>query len=338
MRCIYCHQGQDKPAFCSIDQVDPQKVGSYFPREGRCRVTLFGGEPLFDFDYFCRVADAIKNRNPKAELNTITNGTLLTTDRAKTLNSLGMAVGLSHDGYNYERTRRTKDILKIDPEPYLTLDARSISATSSRINYDFYDIWDYFEEFTIRHDLKRRESCHIEVVKDVEGNTDENLLILDMPEWEKMLDKVFFNLEEQIKQGDCNGYEFMQYWPLILSLNYRIQTPGAICANCGADKNTCHIDIHGNLYPCHNMIRSDGHVDITGARAGGYNPYIDSERCGNCAAFILCGGGCIATPPHKFKYSCYTYYQQIIRMLAMLNRLQSSGIGGITSDSGQATV
>jgi radical SAM protein with 4Fe4S-binding SPASM domain len=211
----------------------------------------------------------------------------------------------------------------------LTLDARSIAATCSRINFDFYDVWDYFEEFKIKHGLKHREPCYIQVVKDVEDNTDKDLLILDMPEWETMLEKVFFNLEKQVKLGDFSGYEFMQYSSWLYSLNNRIDNPAAICSSCGADKNTCHLDIYGNLYPCHNMSYSNGHVEKTGVRAGGYNPYTNSERCGSCPAFILCGGGCIATPQHKFKYNCYTYYQQITRMLAMLNRLQTTEIGGI---------
>lgn len=328
LRCVYCHQGQDKPDFSKGSLVEPDKVASYFPKDGNYRVTLFGGEPLLDFDYFCRIADAIRSNNPEVQLNTITNGTFLSVDRAKKLNELGVAVGLSHDGKHHAITRGTKDILLTNPDAYLTITNRSIAATACRMNYDFYDVWDYLEDFKIKQGLNQREHCYIQVVKDVEDNTDEKLLILDMPEWESMLDRVFCNLEKQLMTGDFSSYEFMQYNSWFLSMNHRLQNPMGICTSCGADKHTCHIDINGNLYPCHNMRQSNGHVAVGGLMTGSYNPYRDREKCQNCEAFIICGGGCIATPEHKHKYSCYIHYQQITRMLKLLKRLQIAGIGG----------
>lgn len=327
LRCIYCHQGQNKPILDKSDFVGPNKVAAYFPVEGNYRVTLFGGEPLLDFEYFCRIAEAIKNRNPNVKLNTITNGTLLTIKRAKKINELGISVGLSHDGKYFEETRGGKDFLKFNPEPYLTLENRSISATACRINYDFYDVWGYFEEFKLKHGLEKRENCFIQVVKDVDDNTDEKLLIIDMPEWESMLDKTFNELEKQVNVGDFSGYEFMQYRPWFESMNYRLQNPMGICSSCGADKHTCHIDIQGNLFPCHNMSKPNGHVAKTGLQTGNFNPYAESEKCKTCEAFIICGGGCIATPEYKHKHSCYIHYQQVTKMIAMLKRLNMSSIG-----------
>jgi uncharacterized protein len=324
LSCIYCHQGLHNVRDNDIT-VNPKKVASYFPQTGKYTVMLYGGEPLLYWDYIQRLAVSLKERNPNVNLRTITNGTLLTVNTAKKLNELGISVGVSHDGYKFEETRRTKDFLKSNPEPYLTLEKRSISATASKINYNFYDVWKYFEEFRIKNGLASRENCHIEVICDVEGNTDVNLLMKDMPKFEQMLDKVFLNLEKAIKGNDFSSYEYRQYRPMLESLNYRLQHPSMIFSRCGADSQVCHIDIHGNLYPCHNMGNPNGHIAISGIQPGRYNPYKDLAKCQTCIAYVLCGGGCIATSQTVHSYECYARYHQVVRLLNLLQKLLREG-------------
>lgn len=325
MRCIYCHQGQEKTAFIPCLESDipsPYVVAEYFPEEGKYQIVLYGGEPMLYWDFIVLFVEIMKMRNPNVEFNMPTNGTLLTVERAKKINELGIKVGLSHDGKYFEQTRRTKDVLLINPEPYLTLEKRNIGAVASRINPDFYDIWDYFEEFRIKHGLPNKEYIHIQVVKDVEGNTSSDLLINNMPEYESMLDRVFSNLYANIVTGNIDCYEFMQYLPFIETLKWRLESPEVKGVWCGADTQVCHIDVYGNMFPCHNASKSFGNRKEIGIHAGGYNPNLNDEKCVNCRAYTICGGGCPMASPENRESMCYTMYHQISRLMNMLEKLK----------------
>lgn len=323
LQCVYCHQGDGKPCFGKEDIMpSPRDVIKYFPREGNYRVVLYGGEPMLYWDFIVPFVSLMKERNPNIEFSMPTNGTLLTIERAKKINELGIAVGLSHDGKYFESTRRTKDILKINPDPFLTLQNRNISAVASKLNYDFYDIWGYFEEFKHKHGLQNRESIHIQVVKDVEGNTPGDLLIYNMPEYEQMLDKVFDNLYLSITKGDFSSYELMQYLPMIETLNWRLKSPNVKGVWCGADTQVCHMDVYGNLFPCHNSSKTFGNLKNIGIQAGGYNPNLNSTECKNCSAYIICGGGCPVSSDENRRAMCYTMYHQIVRLIDILDKVK----------------
>jgi len=325
LQCIYCHQGEDKPLFSPCREQDIpalDTVAEYFPKEGNYHIVLYGGEPMLYWNFIVPFVELMKERNPRVSFSMPTNGTLLTVEISKKINELGINVGLSHDGKYFEQTRKTKDILLVNPDPYLTLKNRSISAVASRINPDFYDIWEYFEDFKIENGLQSREHVLIQVVKDVEGNTPNNLLINNMPEYELMLDRVFDNLYKDIINEKFDGYEFMQCIPLIKTLNYRLKSPTVKGVWCGADTQVCHIDVYGNMFPCHNASTSIGNRKDIGIHAGGYNPNINDEKCVNCRAYTICGGGCPMASPENRESMCYTMYQQISRLMDMLEKLK----------------
>lgn len=329
MKCIYCHQGENKPCYSPLEisnYPDPKTVAGYFPKEGKYKITLYGGEPLLYWDFIVPFVETIKSINPDIEIGMPSNGLLLTVDKAKKLNELDVSLGLSHDGKYYEQTRGVRDILKINPEPYLMLNKRNIGAVVSRINYNFYDVWEYFEEFKIKHGLPNREYVFIQPIKDVEDNTPEELLIYNMPEYEAMLDMVFSNLKNYIKDGSYkNSYEWMQYEPMAKTLLWRLQNPEIHGVWCGADTQVCHIDVYGNLYYCHNVAKPYANINDVGIKPGGYNPYLNDKKCVNCPVYIICGGGCPVSAPHKRKYMCYVKYNEMIRFLNMIHELKNEG-------------
>lgn len=329
LRCIYCSQGQTKNPY-SEQNPDPKTIASYFPITGNYTVCFFGGEPLLNWDYFLKIATAIKNRNPEVQLSVVTNGTLLTVERVKILNELDFSVGVSHDAYHFERTRGVPDFLKKNPEPYLTLpkQKRCFAATFNNMYSDFYeDFWNYFDEFVIKNGLKERENAFLQCIKDVENNTPEPFLIYNNPRWEKMLDKTFANLKKNILNDNYDCHEWYQYKLPIYRLNDRLLGNRLVGCGCEADTHTCHIDIHGRLFPCHNssLENSNGHVNTTGLQPGNYNPPLQTEKCRNCEVVIMCGGGCPISHPDKHKYICYIWYQQHTRLLKMFKELGNEG-------------
>jgi len=327
LKCVYCHQGDDKPTYCdSVVPNDPKEAVKMFPSTGKYTIVFYGGEPLMYWDFIVQFSELIKEKNPDVLFGMPSNGTLLTVERAKKLNELGVPLTLSHDGKYFETTRRTADILKINPEPYLTLEGRSIGAVCSAINKDFYDIWDYFDEFTLTHGLPQKELVFVQLIKDVEGNTAQELLIYNDPEFERMLDRVFLNLKNNIINGKFNCHEFNQYYPAINNILDRLKHPENIGAFCNADTTNCHIDTYGNMSSCHNVSDSFGNMKDLGLKAGNYNPRKNTEKCRKCEAFIWCGGGCPVSSEDKYMSVCYTNYQQFIRLINVVGLLAEGGI------------
>jgi radical SAM protein with 4Fe4S-binding SPASM domain len=323
MHCIYCIQGQNKPQIYM--NIDHERVASYFPLDGEYRVVFYGGEPLLQFDDVIKIATLLKKRNPKVKFAITTNGTMLTFDKVKIFNELDFHVSVSHDGPKHSELRGIQDFLKVNPEPFLALKGKSLIATATRLNWNFYDIWNYFDGFEEEHGLPHIK-VRIQTIKDVDNGTTEDLFIYQMPEFETMLDNVFLNLKNSIIHKDFTSREYIEYQTRIENLNYILHFPDEFGAYCGAEKSLCSIDIEGNLYPCCNSHKSNGNISVDGLRSGNYNPFKLTSECRQCSIYLLCGGGCVVTAPEKRKYMCYLEYQQGIRLLKVLNDIKEVDI------------
>lgn len=321
MFCDYCIFGKDKPVDL-VEEVDPEIVKTYFPQNSNFWINFFGGEPLLEFDYMIRLADAIKNYNPFITFSVTTNGTLLTKERVKILNDLEIRVILSHDGKLHSKVRGTDDPIIRNPDLFLALKNLTISATMTKRNYDFYNVWDYFTEFSQKHGIKRIKTG-ISVAKNAGGKLPEELLIKDMPEFELMLDKVIDNLETHILNNNFDNYEYEHFLPVLLSVNKVLNGEDIVCY-CKSDKYRTNLDVKGNLYSCNNIDKPEGHISKDGLKTIMNNSYIDTAECQSCEAFIYCGGGCLATLPSQKHDDCYQVKQQFTRFVKLLNR-----IGGV---------
>jgi radical SAM protein with 4Fe4S-binding SPASM domain len=324
LRCKYCLQGQDKPE--NLVPVDVRKVASYFPETGIYNLIFFGGEPFLLFDEMIEIARLVKEKNSHANMIVATNGTLLTVERADILNSLDFTIAISHDGFMHEELRGIPDFLKVNPEPFLALKNRSVAATITSLNWDFYRIWEYFDNFEAKYDTK--VPVLLQVTEDDEGNTPEELFLYNNKAFEAMIDRVFANLKSSILNSDFTSREYLQYFPMIEKLNLVLNNPSYFGCRCGADTSSCHIDIHGNLYACHNAKNPNDHIDISGVQPGNYNPYRNLKECQECPAYLLCGGGCPMAHPTRRKYICYIEFQQYSRLLKVLNEVAAEGYDG----------
>ena len=78
-------------------------------------IIFFGGEPLLNYDvlkYVCRRINELKNERPvlnHTHLAVITNGTLLDEERILALNSMGVAVSISIDGFTEQANEMRVD-------------------------------------------------------------------------------------------------------------------------------------------------------------------------------------------------------------------------------------
>lgn len=316
MACSYCSQGMNKPVVAE-SMPDPKAVVKYFPEEGEYSVCFHGGEPLLYWDFIYKTCSLLREKNPDVCLYTGTNGVLLTIDRARRANEIGLKVYLSHDGKNHERSKGYQDILKSNPDPYLELNNRSISSVCSAVNPDFYDIWNYFEDFRVKQNLTKREKIEIIMIKDIYGNTPEEFFIYNDPKFEAMLDKVFHNMKVSLDCGSFNSYEWDLYLPFISKIKKRVEST-AFGSFCGADTEHCHLDVYGNLYDCQNSTHPFGNVAIHGLRTALTNQYKNNKTCLECEVYHICGGHCYLSDENKKKYRCYTFKQQLNRVLDIL--------------------
>lgn len=317
--CLYCHQGSCKPNPMKR-MPNPKDVVNYFPKVGYYEIVLYGGEPLLHWEFLIEFCTIIRGRGQEIKLTIPTNGTLLTLNKAKILNDLYVNVVLSHDGRHHCATRRYNDLLIVNPDPYMALNSRSIASTCCSLNPNFYDVWDYFEEFRIKHGLEKRENVLIQLCKDVEGNTPEELFIYNNKEFEEMLDKVFAKLEFDILRGVFNSYEVLQYWSMIQRIKANLDAPGSVSVWCGMDREVCDLDVFGNVYSCHNQKVSIGAVNVV-PPTGERSKYKNDPYCSDCSAYIYCGGGCPVASPTSRRYTCYTTRQQVERLLGVLRNL-----------------
>lgn len=320
MNCIYCIQGETaKQDYKPFDYPDPKKVASYFPSDGReYEVVFYGGEAFLYFDYMIEVAKCIKERNPNVKFAVTTNGTLLTVKRANKLNELQFRVNISHDGKVYERTRRHKDILKSNSEAVIALDKFVFISTITKYNWDYYEIWDYFEKFRLKYKLKRPK-VNMMFLKDNGGMTDDSLFVYQNKGFESMLDKVFENLKKNILTGNFDCYEYDCYENLFGKLlkEYSFNNTSSFCAFFDT---AMAIDVHGNIYDCHNSIKPYGHVldeELTDFE----NPYLGQGSCRSCEIKNVCAGGCLKATPERRKFICYYLQNEIGRMLKMLDEI-----------------
>lgn len=320
MNCIYCIQDDGaKQLPKTFYFPSPEHVAKYFPQNNMLyEVIFYGGEAFIYFDYMIEIARCIKERNENVRFAVTTNGTLLTVERAKILNELEFRVNLSHDAHVYETTRRRQDFLKVNPEPVLLLNNFVFISTITKYNWDYYKVWDYFENFYIKHGIKRHK-VNMMFLKDCFGHTDKNLFIYKNKDFEKMLDKVFYNLKIHILNNNFESYEFMCYENLlgrILKENLYHNSKSF----CMFFDTAMAIDVYGNIYDCHNDVSPYGH--LTDKELNEYeNPYLSQEPCRNCNIKGVCAGGCVKASDDRRKFICYYMKHEIGRMIKMLNEI-----------------
>ncbi len=318
--CKYCLQGSHEyNRIANRADYDIDKVVSSIPKNTEIEIQFFGGEPLLEFHTMIEVAYKIKSMNPKAFFRTITNGILLTKDKVNKLNELDFGVLISHDGKHHKSLRGYDDILTTNPELFVGLKNRSFATTATSVNYDFYEIWDYFSNEAIRLGFKPSEfPCKINIIEDC-GSTDKSLMIYNHSGFEAMLEQVFCNMTKEIKSGNFSCDEFIQNASLIETLYGRISGKQKISPMCGYDFTTLTLDLAGNLYHCPNVFSKTGSINTRGFKAGKFNPYIHTLACQNCEALLLCGGGCTASPSSSKHYDCYIKKLQYKLLMKFLN-------------------
>jgi uncharacterized protein len=297
LRCTYCYEGMMKGKhYMSHDTADTLIIFTedrYLANGKKVHFDFYGGEPLLSYELVRHISEKLKasagERGAAYTFNLVTNGTLLTSKRAKELASLGlMDARITIDGLseNHDRFRPFKSgsgsfeiIVKNIKEAcgYIGI---QIGGNYTRENYrDFPRLLDYLLQQGITPDK-------ISYVKfDPVTQPRREIALADFSDGAVSLNEpwVFeaslFLREEILKRG----FQTLRIMP----------SPCMI-----ENKDDIVINYNGTFYKCPALIGWQGLE--TGDLWGGMTDYGESHRldiwkrqeCLDCAYLPVCYGGC----------------------------------------------
>lgn len=324
MDCIYCVQCGKKRTIkddAIINEYTPKELCKLFPENAPSDIVFFGGEPLLKFDYMVEFTKLLKEKNPDVKFSVVTNGSLLTMEKVKLINDLGIRVTISHDGICYEKTRRNKDILQTKGKIIAAIKKLGFICVISNENWDFYKNWEYFENFRRKYGIKRPTVC-LTGTRDTTGHIADDLLVYENKNFEIMLDKVFVNLKRSIIEKNYESYEYKCFKRSIERIYYEGMLGHGV-TSCLHKKDILNVDTFGNIYRCQNILDEiDGSISDLENVTETVNEL--AERCKTCEIAWMCPK-CPRVLEDKRKYYCYFQRQVFSRFLKMFNELIEEG-------------
>lgn len=100
MKCYYCFEGNNKTGEPMSDETISQFVDFLvLSRINQINIVWFGGEPLLEYNTILKICDRLQSNDIEYRSSIITNGTLLTSTKLKTISKLNLDfIQISIDG------------------------------------------------------------------------------------------------------------------------------------------------------------------------------------------------------------------------------------------------
>ncbi len=323
--CAYCHQStaREHDSACHPRHkeatVAEQILAVADPT--RLRVEFWGGEPLLYWPTIQAVADRLLASHANVSFGLITNGSLLTDEKAEWLIARPFSIGISHDGPG--QAARGADPFDTVAGPAIRRLYAALS-TSRRISfnpmvtgeYSRRAIRDWFQQTLGVADVSLGEGG----VLDLSLSSQDALRYRQgAPEWrlETLLDALL--------QGTATSPWYLDraHFALAQALVQQ-RTLAEIPLRCPemAD-NGLAMSTDGVLLRCHNESAADaryGHVtDLAGAALRSQvHTLADRPGCLACPVVHSCRGGCPVMGEAQFARNCSVQYGQGLVVLALL--------------------
>lgn len=304
LRCTYCFDSflSDRTSACTKENImsvdiipnlflfiDSTRNNEMF------NIELFGGEPLYNWKFFKRfIIEARKKYNDSCTISTVTNGTLLTTEKIDFFQKYDVGVSISIDGNekaNINRIDKSGNqiwnrVVQKLPEIAVKLKRLNIQMVVNNNNYK------HLEE---SYQLLSKFKAPVEILFDTHND------------W----------IDDKVEQEILNTLKslFIQKrLSLYRSLSKFMDPKYIDGANnfCGIANNTITISPGGELYFCHQFMPKlnsnykdkliygnivDGFINkevySEFMKFTNFDQFIDQE-CQECPAKSWCKGGCIA--------------------------------------------
>jgi radical SAM protein with 4Fe4S-binding SPASM domain len=319
MNCVYCLQGK-KYNIVRETPMSPEEFAKFFPEDRKYDIVYFGGEPFLSYDYFIKLTDLIKEKNPNVKFSVVTNGSLITEERVKELNERRIRVTISHDAVAQKITRDKVDILETNGKTISKIERIGFISTLTKHNWNYFKNWEYFENFRKKYNIKQPTVFHMNV-RDLLNNIDDDMFIYNNKEYEKMLDEVYEQLKNDILSDNRESYAFRAFWKNFTRIYYECILGNGVTP-CYSNKNILNVDTHGNIYACHNSNIINGNIkDLKNVKI---NRLKIRKECEICSIKDFCPK-CPRVVPSKIKYYCYHQIENFNRMIKMFEEIIATG-------------
>lgn len=289
-----CYSTMDfKTAKMAVDKFI-KELDSNNEKDGQ--IIIYGGEPLTNWNLLCKIVKYVRNKKNNIKLTIITNGTLITKDKILFLKENKVGIGVSLDGpksindinrvfkhSNNSVYDAVADKIKLLNE--LNCDYCISSTATPKVVENKEKIIDWLKELNVKNIFWNlyHYSTYSEDWKDF---------------YEKMSDFIL-DIYSELDNININEERVMEQIDLFLDKNFKYH-------NCGAvGLNQITIQPNGNVCICQgdsratstlvgNIINDEISDIVKMAKNQDWtNMYtIQKEKCKNCEAFFICGGGC----------------------------------------------
>lgn len=301
LHCTYCAAGGDGTYGDAIKKIsvektlpqirfflDQLKPGISF------HISFLGGEPLLYPEAMKAIADYTKEEGAKKEISAsfkvTTNGTLLTDKNIAMLNEIGCAVDISLDGPPLVNDSRRPDRAGKGATSKIIEGLGRLALSRAKIPYielhcvmdpshcDVDSTYQYFrtlpvDRFEFTYSVNETSSASSQ--KFVES-------------YQKAAERAFLAGGEK----ELRRFHLFDRYFTVLDNQERIEN------HCGLGKTLAVIDARNRIFNCpwtvgdqKNQIGDGATLDYDLLEKYGQNQ-VDMNKCGNCWARFLCGGGC----------------------------------------------
>lgn len=291
------------------------------------RIEFWGGEPFVYWKTLKPLAERLRALYPQAQLNIITNGSLLDADKNGWLDQMGFGVGLSHDGPGYHA--RGNDPLD-DPEKraaIMDLYARlhpqgriSVNAMMHAGNRSRAQVQAWLQE-RFGADVRIGEGSFIDPY-------DEGGLAST---FDTQGEHVAFRSTafKELRLGMASGFgvaqqKIMDFVESILAA----RPASALGQKCGMDRaSNLAVDLHGNVLTCQNVSAEStapngqphqiGHLsELPGVKMRTATHWSQRADCASCPVLQLCKGSCMFLEGQLWDAGCNAAYSDNVPFLA----------------------
>jgi uncharacterized protein len=301
------------------------------------KIEFWGGEPLVYIKTMRPLAEAIRLKYPQSVLSFITNGSLLTEELNEWVESMGFAVGISHDGPG--QSVRGPDPLDdpIRKAAILDLYRRlapqgriSFNAMMNRSNKSRVAVRNFFVQLTGDENVKIGEGSLIDAYD--EGGLSSSLSGSEHVEFRRnSLYEIRTSLGLNVEITRTKVENFFQS-----IITKRPST--SLGQKCGMDRSdSIAVDLNGNVMTCQNVSSNStapngnshliGNVQDLGAvKLNTSTHWSHRDECSKCPVLQLCAGACMFLEGNLWDVTCDSAFSDNIVFFAAAFELMTGHI------------
>lgn len=333
--CAYCNQASQVEGSIQGSPEDVEKILKMLPMvydggpngDGTgTRIEFWGGEPFVYWKTLSILGSVIRSLYPKAGINIVTNGSMLTEEIIDWLDTMNISVGISHDGPAFKAQRDKADPLD-DPEKLLLIRKLyerlkpkghiGFNCVITRINPSIAAVGEYIaERLGVPVEALNLSTEEIILPYDEGGmasspqNDDEQRGIMNFTFMDAVSGRALSSPTVKSKIED-------------FAASLASARPSAsLGQKCGMDKPThLAMNMAGEIVTCQNTSSTKKHrighaSDLAGVKLHTLHHWMHRDECNNCPVLQLCKGACFYIEGDLWAKACENSFHYNVGMLA----------------------